>query len=127
MKGFCKSRVWGLLLVVGLAGCGSDGGHKDGDVLRAYRPAGTVQCQDSPPSIDLQALARPIVEAGFEVKGMACGVDGRAHLAVCGAPDGRIGIFDLKVPDAGQAATRLRAMGYALPEDLPDARTAECR
>jgi hypothetical protein len=57
------------------------------------------------------------------VQRQACGDDGRIRPAVCGAPDGRIGIFVIPAAQQAQAA-RLQFTPLAA---LPDAREQPCR
>lgn len=79
--------------------------------VRVFKPTGSVQCGDAGArgAAGLEALAKPLEGAGVRVLGRACGSDGRMHAMVCGAPDGRIAIFDVPAGDA-EAARRL---GYA--------------
>jgi hypothetical protein len=87
-----------------------------GDRVRVHISAGTKQCDTSGArgAAGLQALARPLEAAGVRVLAGACGDDGRMRIAVCGAGDGRIAIFDIAAADAAKAAQA----GYApLPAD----------
>jgi hypothetical protein len=81
--------------------------------LRVYKSAGTRQCEAGAAAAP-EALQQPLEAAGVRVLGRACGSDGRMRPQVCGAPDGRIVIFDIAPADADAAAKS----GYApLPAD----------
>lgn len=88
--------------------------------LRVYKPVGSRQCGD--PGQPLPALARQLADAGVAVTSSRCGRDGRMYPAVCGASDGRIGIFEIAASDAAAAAKH----GFQPLAQLPDARETLC-
>lgn len=89
--------------------------------LRVFKSAGGVQCADS--GSDLATLTQALEAAGLKVLSASCGTDGRMRAAMCGAPDGRIAIFELSAEDA-PAALKL---GYAALSNLHDAKLAPCK
>ncbi|TCP04338.1 hypothetical protein EV684_10291 [Rubrivivax gelatinosus] len=67
------------------------------------------------------ALAR-LSAAGVQASAPRCGHDGRVRAAMCGMSDGRILVVD--VPQA--ALDQVRALGWRLLSELPDARVQAC-
>lgn len=59
---------------------------------------------------------------GVAVQSSSCGFDGNAHITVCGASDGRIGIFEIATADLAAA----QALGFAPLPTLPDATRTAC-
>lgn len=100
----------------------SGGGSGSGtdQTLSVYRYFGSVQCTGGGTS--LSALERQLVDAGVRVAAASCGVDGRAYIALCGAPDGRIGVFEV----GSQHAALAQALGFSLLSSLPDAVRVPC-
>lgn len=82
---------------------------------------GGRQCEAGGAS--LAALAAQLAQAGVSVQRQACGDDGRIRPAVCGAPDGRIGIFTIPATQQAQATRQ----GFGPLAALPDAREQPCR
>lgn len=89
--------------------------------LRVFKSMGGVQCADS--GGNLATHTQALEGAGLKVLSAACGTDGRMRAAMCGAPDGRIAIFELAAEDASAAAK----LGYAAFSNLPDAKLAPCK
>jgi hypothetical protein len=69
-----------------------------------------------------QALAQTLRAAGLTVLSESCAHDGRMRPAVCGAPDGRLAVFE--VP--GEQLARAQALGFVALSTLPDARPQPC-
>lgn len=101
-----------------LAGCG--GGLKDPG-LRYYKALGSVQCDNGGTSA--AQLEHDLVTAGITVARTSCGQDGMLRSAVCGAPDGRIAIFEI----APSQATAASALGLQPLSTLPDAVEVPCK
>jgi hypothetical protein len=115
-----------------LSGCGGGDGNTPPAPAQAppppptpsvslYKTAGSVQCTGG--GLSLPELQRQLNSAEILVLSSACGSDGKMYPAACGAPDGRIGIF--QVPEAqAQAAAKL---GFAPLSELPDATRVPCQ
>jgi hypothetical protein len=88
-----------LLLVTLLPGCG--GGSDPEPIAAVYKYSGSVQCAGG--GISLAAMQRQLVDGGVTVLDSACGLDGKAYITICGAPDGAIGIFDIPASQSGRA------------------------
>jgi hypothetical protein len=104
-----------------LAGCG--GGSVDGGLpippaplSTVYKSLGSVQCTGG--GTTLAAIQKQLSDAGVTVFAASCGIDGLAHIAVCGADDGKIAIFD--VPSAQVNAAL--ALSFGNLASLPDAK-----
>jgi hypothetical protein len=67
----------------------------------------------------LPAVQSLLQSAGVEVISASCGVDGLARPALCGAPDGRIAIFEIS-PAQSQLAS---SAGFSSLAGLPFVRT----
>ena len=111
-----------LVAFATLAACGGCGASESsGTNVSLYKYFGSVQCTGGGTSPS--AMERQLTDVGIQLLSSACGRDGNAHPAVCGAADGRIGIF--KVPAAqAQAAS---ALGFAPLSNLPAATTVACQ
>lgn len=80
--------------------------------LRVVRATGGRQCEGGGLAVD--AMRRQLEAAGVRVLNAQCATDGRMRPAMCGAPDGRLGVFEIAA--AGQAAAA--AQGFQpLAED----------
>ncbi|GFO64234.1 hypothetical protein M1B72_12415 [Geomonas paludis] len=110
-----------LLACTLLAGCMHHPKNPPAPGLTYYRALGSLQCTGGGKSV--AELEQELRKAGLTVTRSACGVDGRVHAAVCGAPDGRIAIFEIP-PGQAQAAASLGLQPLAT---LPDAAEAPCR
>ena len=66
------------------------------DRIEVFKPFGTTQC--NPHEGRLEALGAELRAAQVEVLAMRLGDDGMMRITLCGAPDGRIGIFT--IPEA---------------------------
>lgn len=89
--------------------------------VRVFKSAGSIQCAEG--GADLTTLGRQLEDAGLKVLSSACGSDGRMRAAMCGAPDGRIAIFELSSHDAQSSAK----LGFAPLSKLPDAKFVPCK
>jgi len=92
--------------------CGG-GGDNTTAAVAVYKELGSLQCTGGGTSVS--ALQTQLAVAGIEALAASCGLDGNVHPAVCGAPDGRIGIIDVR-PAQAQLATTL---GFAMLSTLP--------
>ncbi|MFC5461024.1 hypothetical protein [Massilia niabensis] len=81
---------------------------------------GTLQCGGG--GVSLAALQAQLAAANVQVRSAACGTNGMATPTVCGAPDGRIGIFEISPAEAGAAA----AAGFLPLSTMPAAKTIPC-
>jgi hypothetical protein len=75
--------------------------YDDGHV-QVYRDDGSLQCEpgSGPPPA---AMAERLGSAGITVHGSGTGHDGLSRAAVCGAPTGRINVFDIDAADLDAA------------------------
>lgn len=83
--------------------------------VSVYKATGAVQCSGgglTPAQMQLELTA-----AGIGVISAACGSDGNAVVAMCGAPTGTINIFEVQSADVAAA----QGLGYALLSSLPNA------
>ncbi|MDO5657822.1 MAG: hypothetical protein Q4G36_05815 [Paracoccus sp. (in: a-proteobacteria)] len=88
-----------LTLPLMLAACDNAGGP---EATRVFKYYGTTQC--NPHEGRLEALGAELRASGVDVLVMRPGDDGMMRIALCGAPDGRIGIFH--IPKAQLPAAR---------------------
>lgn len=88
--------------------------------VNVYKYVGSKQCSGG--GTPVEKMMRQLSEAGIPVINVNCGTDGRMYPAMCGAPDGRIGI--LEVLEAKVSATG--ALGFAPLSNLPEARKTVC-
>ena len=89
--------------------------------VKIYKVQGSRQCEGGGQS--LEALKRQLVETGAKVLVASCGVDGKMYPAVCGAADGRIGIFEIPASKAQSGLPE----GFFLLSSLPDAQIVPCK
>ena len=108
-----------FVLAISLLGCG--GGSEPEPIAAVYKYMGSVQCTGG--GISLAAMQRQLVDGGVTVLGSACGLDGKAYITVCGAPDGAIGIFDVPASQTDRALS----LSFARLSDLPAAVRVPCR
>src|SRR5690349_8056169 len=101
-----------------LAGCG--GGDDPSPPVSVFKSLGSVQCTGGGTSV--AALQQQLAAAGVNALAASCGDDGLAHVTVCGATDGRIGIVDIPAAQLDAAA----ALGFARLSNLPDAVRRAC-
>jgi hypothetical protein len=75
--------------------------YDDGHV-QVYRHDGSLQCapdSGTPPA----AMSETLSSAGITVHGSRTGHDGLSRIAVCGAPTGRINVFEIDAADVDAA------------------------
>lgn len=103
-----------LLLVLATSACAAPPAGR----VSVFKSLGSLQCSGGGQT--LPALASTLSNGGVPVLASRCGSDGRMYPAMCGAADGRIGIFDIAAGDAAAAAKLgFRPLG-------PDARDRPC-
>jgi len=86
-----------------------------------YKSLGSVQCTGG--GNTLPVIQKQLTDAGVIVLAASCGIDGLGHVAVCGADDGKIAIFEIPPPQVSAALALL----FASLVNLPDAKkTATC-
>jgi len=88
--------------------------------VKVYKYMGSKQCNGG--GRTLAVLKRHLIESGITVLAASCGVDGNLYPAVCGAADGRIGIFEILASKAQSALPD----GFLPLETLPDAQIVPC-
>ena len=106
-----------LAVLASLTACG--GGDEDAS-SKVFKSMGTLQCSGG--GVSLATLQAQLAAANVQTLSAACGTNGVATATVCGAPDGRIGIFEISPTQAGAAA----AAGFAPLSTLPTAKTIPC-
>lgn len=112
-----------LLLLAGLlAACESAGrGSTATTYTQVYAPTGAAQCEGG--GTRVPDMAQQLRDQGVAVEMASCGQDGLVRTAVCGAPDGSIGVFVIPQAD-GQRALQLGFQPFA---SIPDAIVGPCR
>jgi hypothetical protein len=114
--------MWRCLLALftlsALVACGGDENLPASNMV--FKSRGSVQCTGggTPPA----AMSLELTNAGIVVLSSACGIDGLAHVAVCGASDGAINIFE--IPE-GQTSNAL-SLSFSLLSSLPTASEVPC-
>lgn len=88
--------------------------------INVYKYVGSLQCKGG--GTPLSAMMRQLSNGGIPVLDVSCGTDGKMYPTVCGAADGRIGIF--AVPEARVAAAK--ALGFSPLSSLPEASRTVC-
>jgi hypothetical protein len=107
-----------LLVVAGLTGCGH---AATPSTIAVFHSLGSHQCEGG--GVTPDELADRLHSAGVAVKGISCGSDGRRRPAMCGAPDGRVAVFDIAPEQRAQAL----AQGFRPWSDLPSGQREPCR
>lgn len=108
-----------LVILASLAACGGGGGE-DEAFTRVFKTMGSRQCSGG--GVSLATLQAQLAAANVQALSAECGNDGLASAAVCGASDGRIGIFQISSIQAGAAA----GAGFAPLTTLPAAKVIPC-
>ena len=103
-----------------VAACGGGDSEPTTSTVNLYKHAGSVQCGGG--GLTLSSMERELVEAGVRVVAASCGNDGAVHPALCGLPDGQIGIFEVAASHA-QAAS---ALGFSPLSRQPAATSTPC-
>ena len=113
-----------VLIVIGtvlmLSACADLGRVAPAPGVSVYKYVGSKQCEGG--GTPVEKMMRQLSEAGIPVMNVHCGTDGRMYPAMCGAPDGRIGI--LEVPEGKVSAAA--ALGFAPLSNLPQASKTVC-
>lgn len=107
-----------LTVLAALAACGGAATEDSGAMV--IKSFGSLQCSGGGTS--LAALQGQLVAANVKVVVAACGTDGLARPAVCGSPDGKIGIFEISSTQADAAA----AAGFVPASSVPTAKAVPC-
>ena len=113
-------RYLALAIVGATAACGGVQAAGSPASVKIYKYMGSKQCNGG--GQKLAVIKRQLIESGITVLAASCGVDGNIYPAVCGAADGRIGIFEVPASKAQSA----------LPDEflplarLPDAQIVPC-
>ncbi len=109
-------------LLSACGGGGGDGADEAGNATVAvYTSTGALQCSGGGQSV--ATLRSNLLSAGVTPTNDGdCGDDGQAHVAMCGALDGSIAVFDVPT-DQLSVAQRL---GYAALNTLPQAKRTQC-
>jgi hypothetical protein len=110
-----------LLAWLALAPLAAGGGGSEPTVTAVYKYMGSVQCSGG--GISLATMQQQLTSGGVTVLASSCGTDGKAYVAMCGAPDGAIGIFDVPAEQADRALS----LSFARLSDLPNAARLPCR
>ena len=103
-----------------LSACADLGRVAPASGVSVYKYVGSRQCEGG--GTPVEKMMRQLSEAGIPVINVHCGTDGRMYPAMCGAPDGRIGI--LEVPEGKVSAAT--ALGFAPLSGLPEASKTVC-
>lgn len=106
--------------VLMLSACAGLGQMASASRVSVYKYVGSRQCEGG--GVPVEKMMRQLSEAGIPVMNVSCGTDGRIYPAMCGAPDGRIGI--LEVPEGKLSAAS--ALGFAPLTSLPEASKTVC-
>lgn len=85
-----------------------------------YQDAGSTQCQDD--GLSLAQMQQQLAEADIPFTEAACGTDGKMYTAMCGSPDGKIGLFRI----APQHLQQARALGFEALANVPEAAEVDC-
>lgn len=113
-----------LLAMATLASCGGGNDTRDqtaGTVtVSVFKSNQSLQCTGG--GVTLATMEAQLTAAGVEVRAKSCGGDGNAYAAVCGAPDGKIGIFDINATQLSAAT----AAGFVRLNDAPNAVKTGC-
>lgn len=106
--------------LLALSGCTQAGSTTlDGEV-GIYLDSGSTQCQDD--GMNLEEMQQLLVDADIPFSAATCGTDGNMYTAMCGSPDGRIGIFQI----APEHLQQSRALGFEALANVPDASPVDC-
>ncbi|WP_210283272.1 hypothetical protein [Massilia sp. Dwa41.01b] len=85
-----------------------------------FKSMGSLQCSGG--GMTLAALQAQLTSANVQPRAAACGTDGVATSAVCGSPDGKIGIFEIEANEEKTAA----AAGFKPLSTVPTAKVIPC-
>lgn len=88
--------------------------------VQVYAHTGALQCEAGGALV--ADMAQRMRDQGLAVEMASCGHDAIARVAVCGSPDGSIGVF--VIPQS--AYRRALELGFEPFDRLPDARVHPC-
>ena len=111
---------WILASSVFLSACGGGGTDPQSENSLFYKYAGSLQCFGGGQS--LSEMTFQLSNSGILVLESYCGDDGLPHVAMCGATDGRIGIFKVHSLQEQTAFTN----GLKPLSTLPSAVKTDC-
>jgi hypothetical protein len=97
-------------------------GQMSGETIEVFKFAGTVQCQRGG-GISRADMENQLTKAGITVSDSTCGNDGKMRITVCGAPDGKLFIFEIPATQTETA----RSLGFAPLSNLPSANKMPCQ
>lgn len=98
------SAVVACLTVLAMAGCATAAAEES---VRIVKARGSLQCGSA--GTAPEQMAEQLRAGGVTVLRSACAGDGRMRVAMCGAPDGRLNVFD--IPRSQLPAAR--TLGFA--------------
>lgn len=113
-----RTLLAGSLLA--LSGCSQAGPVTLDGKVGIYLDSGSTQCQDD--GMTLEEMQQLLVDADIPFSEASCGTDGNMYTAMCGSPDGRIGMFQI-APEHLQLS---RALGFEALANVPDASSVDC-
>jgi hypothetical protein len=113
-------RYLAMAIVGATAACGGVQAAGSPASVKIYKYMGSKQCNGG--GQKLAVIKRQLIESGITVLAASCGVDGNLYPAVCGAADGRIGIFEVPASKAQSALPD----GFLPLARLPDAQIVPC-
>ena len=109
-----------VVITIAVAACG--GGDEMSPVtVRVIKSLGSAQCTGGGTTVAV--LLAQLSGAGVQVTATSCGNDGLLYPAVCGAPDGALGIFVIPTSQQIQAD----ALGFMPMSSVPTAIVSACR
>lgn len=116
------SRALAVLAIAmgALVGAGCVAAPEPAAAVRVARATGSRQCEGGGASLD--EMRRRLETAGVTVRSAQCATDGRMHPALCGAADGRMGLFEIDA--AGLAAAQ--AQGFQPLAEGSEVRAVPC-
>jgi hypothetical protein len=115
---YMRTLLAGVLL--GVAGCTQAGlTSLDGEV-EIYLDSGSTQCQDD--GLSLEEMQQLLIDVEIPFSDASCGTDGNMYTAMCGSPDGSIGMFQI----APQHLQQARALGFEALAKVPNASRVDC-
>lgn len=108
-----------LLVAAALVAC--TGTPQAAERVRVAKALGSKQCEGG--GTPLPALQRQLEQGGVKVARASCADDGRMRVAMCGAADGRLGVFEIAAADLKAAA----ALGFSPLKEGEGAAEQPCR
>lgn len=115
-----RMRIMLAGALLALSGCTEAGPTALDGQVGIYQDAGSTQCQDD--GLSLEQMQQQLAEADIPFADAACGTDGKMYTAMCGSPDGKIGMFQIAPEHLQQA----RALGFEALANVPEATEVDC-